>query len=94
MHGSDGSGSYSDSTTTTVDEWVQKASHPAFISTEHAMEWGSHLNAEQHSALVKEQRALSYTAAAESNLQLKINLATQSQLMREAATVFALIWST
>jgi len=63
---------------------------PAFTSTEHAMEWGSHLNAEQHSALVKEQRALSYTAAAESDLQLRLNLATQSQLMREAAAVFAL----
>jgi hypothetical protein len=63
---------------------------PAFISTEHAMEWGSHLNAERHSALVKAQRTLSYTAAAEPNLQLKINLATQSQLMREAAAVFAL----
>jgi hypothetical protein len=67
---------------------------PAFISTEHAMEWGSHLNAEQHSALVKAQRTLSYTAAAEPNLQLKINLATQSQLMREAAAGFALTWST
>lgn len=65
---------------------------PAFISTEHAMEWGSHLTAQQHSALVKAQEALSCTAAAEPNLQLKVNLATQSQLMREAAEAFALPW--
>jgi len=67
---------------------------PTFVSAEHATEWGSHLNAEQHTSLVKEQRALSYTAADEPNLQLKVNLATQSQLMREAAEAFALAWST
>jgi hypothetical protein len=63
---------------------------PTFVSTEHAMEWGSHLNAEQYIKLVKAQRALRYTAAAESNLKLKVNLATQSKLMCEAAGAFAL----
>jgi hypothetical protein len=67
---------------------------PTFVSTEHATEWGSHLNAEQHTLLVKAQRALSYSAANEPNLQLKVNLATQSQLMREAAEAFALTWAT
>jgi len=67
---------------------------PTFVSTEQATEWGSHLNAEQHTVLIKAQRALSYTAAAEPNLQLKVNLATQSKLMREAAGAFALTWAT
>jgi len=63
---------------------------PTFVSTEHATEWGSHLNAEQHLELIEAQRALRYSAAAEPNLQLKINLVTQSQLMCEAAGAFAL----
>ncbi len=66
---------------------------PTFASAEHATEWGSHLNAEQHTLLVKEQRGLSYSAVDEPNLQLKVNLATQSQLMREAAEAFALTWA-
>jgi hypothetical protein len=64
---------------------------PTFVSGEHATEWGSHLNAEQYIELVKAQRALRYTAAAESNLKLKVDLATQSKLMCEAAGAFALI---
>jgi hypothetical protein len=63
---------------------------PTFVSAEHATEWGSHLNAEQYIELVKAQRALRYTAAAESNLKLKVYLATQSKLMCEAAGVVAL----
>ena len=63
---------------------------PTFVSAEHATEWGSHLNAEQHLELIEAQRALRYTAAVEPNLQLKVNLATQSQLMCEAAGAFAL----
>ena len=63
---------------------------PTFVSTEHATEWGSHLNAEQHLELIEAQRALRYSAAAEPNLQLKVNLVTQSQLMCEAAGAFAL----
>ena len=67
---------------------VNKFSIPTFVSTEQAMEWGSHLNAEEHAALIKRQRALSKTALAELNLQRMVNLATQSQLMREAAETF------
>ena len=67
---------------------VNKFSIPTFVSTEQAMEWGSHLNAEQHASLVETQRALSYTAFAECDLQRMVNLATQSQLMREAAEAF------
>ena len=61
---------------------------PIFVSTEQAREWGSHLNAKQHARLVKKQCALSNTASAEVDLQRKINLATQSQLMREAVQAF------
>ena len=62
---------------------------PIFVSTEQAMEWGSRLNAEQHATLVKKQRALSGSALAEYDLQRTANLATQSQLMREAAEAFS-----
>jgi hypothetical protein len=67
---------------------VNKFSIPTFVSTEQAMEWGSHLNAEQHAALVERQRALSNTAFAECDLQRMVNLTTQSQLMGEAAEAF------
>ena len=67
---------------------VNKFSIPTFVSSEQAMEWGSHLNAEQHASLVETKRALSYTAFAECDLQRMVNLATQSQLMREAAEAF------
>jgi hypothetical protein len=67
---------------------VNKFSIPTFVSTEQAMEWGSHLNAEEHAALIKRQRALSKTALAELNLQRMVSLATQSQLMGEAAEAF------
>jgi hypothetical protein len=69
---------------------LEKLRIPAFVSTEQAIEWGSHLNAEQHSTLVQAQQAMSYTALAEPDLQLKVKIATQSQLMREAAAAFAL----
>jgi len=68
---------------------IKKLCIPTFVSTEQAMEWGSHLNAEQHAKLVKTQRALNDTALGEWDLQRMINLATQSQLMREAAEAFA-----
>ena len=61
---------------------------PIFVSTEHAMEWGSCLNAKQHATLVKTQSALSDAARGECNPQRKLDLATQSQLMREAAQAF------
>ena len=62
---------------------------PIFVSTETAMEWGSRLNAKQHATLLTTQRSLSDAARAECNAQRKLNLATQSQLMREAAHAFA-----
>jgi len=61
---------------------------PTFVSTEQAVEWGSHLNSKQHATLVKKQRALSGSALAEPDLQRMVDLATQSQLMREAAEAF------
>jgi hypothetical protein len=64
---------------------VEKLCIPTFASTEYAVEWGSHLNAVQHATLVKAQRALSDTALGDYDLQRMMNLATQSQLMREAA---------
>ncbi len=62
---------------------------PIFVSTEQAMEWGSRLNVNQHGTLLKTQRALNDAARGECNPQRKLNLATQSQLMREAAQAFA-----
>jgi hypothetical protein len=67
---------------------VKKLSIPTFVSTEQAMEWGSCLNAKQHATLVKTQSALSDAARTECNPQRKLNLATQSQLMREAVQAF------
>jgi hypothetical protein len=69
--------------------FVKKLRIPFFSSTEQAMEWGSHLNPKQHAMLVEAQRALSHTALGESDLQRKVDLATQSQLMREAAEASA-----
>ena len=57
---------------------------PVFTSTEHAVEWGSHLSDEQHETLVDIQRTTSNAAFTELNLQRMVGLATQSQLMREA----------
>ena len=80
-----------------MKDWYKSAAYeqalkslliPIFVSTEHAMEWGSRLNAKQHATLVKTQSALSDAARAECNPQRKLNLATQSQLMREAAQAF------
>lgn len=61
---------------------------PVLVSTEDARRWGSHLNAEQHTALVETQRALSKDALAARSMQRMVNLATQSQLLREAAEAF------
>jgi hypothetical protein len=75
-----------------MKEWHRRVKSfliPTFVSTEQAIEWGSHLNAEEHAMLIERQRALSYTALAESDLRHMINLATQSKLMREAAGAFA-----
>ena len=61
---------------------------PVFASTEQAVEWGSRLNAEQHATLMDVQRTASNAALTEPSLQRMVNLATQSQLMREAADAF------
>ena len=68
---------------------VKKLSVPTFVSTEQAIEWGSHLNSEEHATLIERQRALSYTALTECNLRRMVTFATQSKLMREAAGAFA-----
>lgn len=57
---------------------------PFFTSTEQAVEWGSHLNDEQHATLIDIHRTASNAGLSEPNLQLMVNLATQLQLMREA----------
>ena len=42
---------------------------PIFVSTEQAVEWGSHLDLEQHATLVDMQRTASNAALGERNLQ-------------------------
>ncbi len=64
---------------------IQALIIPIFVSAEQAVEWGSRLNPEQHATLVDIQRTASNAALGERNLQRMVNLATQSQLMREAA---------
>jgi hypothetical protein len=68
---------------------LNKLSIPVFASTEQAVEWGSHLDVKEHARLIKAQHAMSNAAVAEWDLQHKVALATQSQLMREAAGAFA-----
>jgi hypothetical protein len=84
-------------TSLSVKQWHKGAAYkealktlliPIFLSTEQAMEWGSHLNAKQHTTLTQIQCALSNAARSECNQQRKLNLAMQSQLMREAAQAF------
>lgn len=58
---------------------------PAFVSTEEAMLWGSDLNPEQRATLLDMQRSVSNAARVEVDPQRMVNLATQSQLLREAA---------
>ena len=62
---------------------------PMFVSTEQAMEWGSRLNAAEHLTLVDIQRTASNAARESGDLQRMINLATQAQLIREAAEAFS-----
>jgi hypothetical protein len=58
---------------------------PAFVSTEQAIEWGTHLNSAQRETLLDVQRTVSNASQGETDLQRRVDLATQSQLMREAA---------
>jgi hypothetical protein len=61
---------------------------PIFASTEQAMEWGSHLNAKQHTTLIQTQCALSDAARSECDPKRKLSLGMQAQLMREAVEGF------
>jgi hypothetical protein len=83
-----------------MKSWHKGAAHkqalktlliPIFVSTEQAMVWGSRLNAKQHATLVKTQSDLSDAARDECNPQRKLNLATQSQLMREAVQAVGML---
>ena len=64
---------------------IQSLIIPAFVSTEEAMLWGSDLNPEQRATLLDIQRRVNNAARAEVDPQRMVNLATQSQLLREAA---------
>jgi hypothetical protein len=64
---------------------IQSLIIPAFVSTEEAMLWGSRLNPEQRATLLDIHRSVSNAARVESDPQRMVDLATQSQLMREAA---------
>ena len=68
---------------------IKKLPVPAFVGTEQATEWGSHLSAEQHETLVEIQRTSSNAALSEHDPQSMVDHATQSQLIREAAEAFA-----
>ena len=61
---------------------------PIFLSTEEAMEWGSRLDAKQRTTLTQTQCALSDAARNECDTERKLDLAMQSQLMREAGQAF------
>lgn len=70
-------------------KFVQELRVPTFSSTEEAMEWGSHLDAEKYAMLIEAQRSVRRAALVEFDLQRMVDLATQSQLMSEAAEAFA-----
>jgi hypothetical protein len=61
---------------------------PAFSDTEHAIDWGSHLDEAQHDTLLDIQRTAADAAHLERDPQRIVNLATKSQLLREAADAF------
>ncbi len=61
---------------------------PEFNSSEQAMAWGSCLDAEQHDAPLEMQRTSSRAASEAGDPQLMVDLATRSQLIREAAEAF------
>jgi len=68
---------------------IKNLAVPVFASTEQAIEWGSHLDAQEHATLLDIQRTSHNAAQGERNLQRMVNLGTQSELMREAAEAFA-----
>jgi hypothetical protein len=64
---------------------IQRLIIPAVVSTEEAIVWGTNLNPEQRATLLDIHRSVSNGARAEPDPQRMVDLATQSQLMREAA---------
>ena len=65
---------------------------PVFVSTEQAMAWGGRLDTKQRATLLDVQRSVSNAARAEADPQRMVNLATQSQLMREAVDATPSDW--
>ena len=61
---------------------------PLFTSTEEAVAWGSKLNAGQRVTLLDIVRTAQNAAAGASSPQGKVDLATRSQLLREAGESF------
>lgn len=64
---------------------IERLAVPAFASTEEAIAWGVDLNAEERATLFEIYRVASNAAQSEENLQRMVYLATQAQLLREAA---------
>ena len=69
---------------------------PAFASTEDAVEWGASLSPEQHDTLLEVQRTSGNAANSAMTMQGMADLATRSQLLREAAEAFVpgVAWKT
>ena len=67
---------------------IETLAVPAFSSTEEAVAWGVDLNAQQRATLLDIYRRASDAAQSEANFQRMVYLATQAQLLREAAHAF------
>ena len=67
---------------------IERLLVPAFASTEHASKWGAQLAPGEHAALLEMQRDASDAALGARNPQSMAELATRSQLLREAAEAF------
>lgn len=68
---------------------IRKLLVPHFGSTEEAMEWGSTLNTCQRATLLDILRTAQNAARRESHPQRMVDLATRSQLIREACESFS-----
>jgi len=58
---------------------IQSLIIPAFVSTEQAMVWGSHLNPEQRATLLDIQRSVTNAAGAEADPQRMVNLSRRNR---------------
>ena len=67
---------------------IETLAVPAFGSTEEAIAWGLDLNAQERATLLDIYRTSSNAAQSEENIQRMVYLATQAQLLREAAQAF------